>query len=418
MLKHQARTKIGIALAAGTLVLAAGCAETAPPETEPVAPVEVAPAVRGPIQRIITARGILYPVNLAAVTPKISAPIEKFYVDRGDTVHRSQLLAVLEHRDLAAAVAEAKGAYEQTEASYRRTVAASLPEALAQAEADVRSSEEELQVARTLYENRKQLQEQGAIAQRLVDEANSAYVQAQSRHEVALKRLDSLKKSGQEEQIKEARAAMDAAKGRYEAAQVQLDYAQIRSPIDGVVTDRPGFAGDMATAGTPLLTIMDTSRLVARVNVPSDELVFLKEGDTATIGSSDTPAHLSGTVVVVSPALDPNSTTGEVWVEAANHGSSLRPGMSVEASIIAESLKDALLIPSVALLPSEGGEERVMVVGSDSVVHERQIEIGIQEDDKTQVVKGLEAGDQVVVQGGVGLEDGTQVSIEKAGKND
>ena len=92
--------------------------------------------------------------------------------------------------------------------------------------------------------------------------------------------------------------------------------------------------------------------------------------------------------------------------------------MSVEASIIAESLKDALLIPSVALLPSEGGEERVMVVGSDSVVHERQIEIGIQEDDKTQVVKGLEAGDQVVVQGGVGLEDGTQVNIEKAGKND
>lgn len=418
MLSDHVPRQIRSVAAAAILLLAAGCAETETPQTEPVAPVQTAEVVRGPIQRIITAQGILYPVNQAAVTPKISAPIEKFFVDRGDPVHRGQLLAVLEHRDLAAAAAEARGAYEQAQASYRRTVEAALPENLAQAEADVRASEEALEVARTLYENRRRLQQQGAIAQRLVDEANAAYVQAQSRHEIALKHLDSLKSAGQEQQIKEARAQMDAAKGRYDAAQVQLDYAQIRSPIDGVVTDRPGYAGDMATAGTPLLTIMDISRLVARVNVPSDELVFLKEGDTATIGSPGTPAHLSGTVVVVSPALDPSSTTGEVWVEAANHGSSLRPGMSVEASIVAESVKDALLIPSVALLPSEGGEELVMVVGSDSVVHEHRIQIGIQEDKETQVLKGLEAGDQVVVQGGVGLEDGAKVSIEKAGQND
>ncbi len=418
MLSDHVPRQIRSVAAAAILLLAAGCAETETPQTEPVAPVQTAEVVRGPIQRIITAQGILYPVNQAAVTPKISAPIEKFFVDRGDPVHRGQLLAVLEHRDLAAAVAEARGAYEQAQASYRRTVEAALPENLAQAEADVRASEEALEVARTLYENRRRLQQQGAIAQRLVDEANAAYVQAQSRHEIALKHLDSLKSAGQEQQIKEARAQMDAAKGRYDAAQVQLDYAQIRSPIDGVVTDRPGYAGDMATAGNPLLTIMDISRLVARVNVPSDELVFLKEGDTATIGSPGTPAHLSGTVVVVSPALDPSSTTGEVWVEAANHGSSLRPGMSVEASIVAESVKDALLIPSVALLPSEGGEELVMVVGSDSVVHEHRIQIGIQEDKETQVLKGLEAGDQVVVQGGVGLEDGAKVSIEKAGQND
>jgi HlyD family secretion protein len=418
MLNAQTRTNVRIAVAVASLLLAAGCAETETPQTEPMAPVQTAEVVRGPIQRIITAQGILYPVNQAAVTPQISAPIEKFFVDRGDPVHRGQLLAVLEHRDLAAAVAEARGAYEQAQASYRRTVEAALPENLAQAEADVRASEEALEVARTLYENRRRLQQQGAIAQRLVDEANAAYVQAQSRHEIALKHLDSLKSAGQEEQIKEARAQMDAAKGRYDAAQVQLDYAQIRSPIDGVVTDRPGYAGDMATAGTPLLTIMDISRLVARVNVPSDELVFLKEGDTATIGSPGTPGQLSGTVVVVSPALDPSSTTGEVWVEAANHGSSLRPGMSVEASIVAESVKDALLIPSVALLPSEGGEELVMVVGPDSVVHEHRIQIGIQEDKEVQVLKGLEAGDQVVVQGGVGLEDGARVSIEKAGQND
>lgn len=418
MLNDQVQTKIRIAVAATILVLAAGCTRTEPPEPESVAPVRTAQVVRAPIQRVVTARGILYPINQATVTSKISAPIDAFYVNRGDRVHRGQLLAVLEHQDLAAAVAEAKGAYEQAEASYRRTTSASLPEALQQAEADVQSTEEALEVARKLYENRKGLEEQGALPQRLVDEANASYVQARSQHEIALKHLESLKDSGQEEQTKESRAQMEAARGRYQAAQVQLDYAQIHSPIDGVVTDRPAYAGDMATAGSPLMTVMDTSRLIARVNVPSDELAFLEKGDAATIRDPDTPDQLQGDVTVVSPALDPNSTTAEVWIEAANHDGGLRPGMSVESSIVAETLKDALVIPTVAILPSEGSDALLMVVDSDSVAHERQVEIGIQDDGKTQVLNGLQEGEQVVVQGGVGLADGAKVSIQRAGRND
>ncbi len=418
MLNDQVQMKIRLIVAAAILVLAAGCTRTEPTEPESAAPVQTAQVVRAPIQRVVAARGILHPIDQAAVTPKISAPIETFYVNRGDRVHRGQLLAVLEHQDLAAAVAEAKGTYEQAEASYRRTTTASLPEALSQAEADVRSTQEALEVARKLYENRKGLEEQGALPPRLVDEANASYVQARSQHEIALKHLESLKESGQEEQIKESRAQMEAARGRYQAAQVQLEYARIHSPIDGVVTDRPAYAGDMATAGSPLMTIMDTSRLIARVNVPSDELTFLKKGDPATIRDPDTPDQLQGNVTVVSPALDPNSTTAEVWIEAANRDGGLRPGMSVETSIVAESLKGALVIPTVAILPTQGDDPRVMVVDADSVANERRIRIGIQNDGKTQVLNGLQEGEEVVVQGGVGLEDGAQVSLQRAGRND
>ncbi len=418
MIIHQVQVNVGRVVASVLLILTAGCSTTQPPAEDSVAPVQIARTERGAIQRIISARGILYPVNQAAVTPKISAPIETFYVNRGDRVHRGQLLAVLEHEDLAAALAEARGSYEQAEASYRRTTAASLPETLAQAKADVRSSEEELKVARKLYENRKDLQAQGAIAQRLVDEANASYVQALNRHEVAQQRLESLQKAGQKEQTREAKAQMDAAEGRYRAAQVQLDYSRIHSPIDGVVTDRPAYAGDMATAGSPLMTIMDTSRLIARVSVPSDELVFLKKGDAAKIRDADASDQLQGAVTVVSPALDPNSTTAEVWIEAVNRDGGLRPGMSVDSSIVADSVTDALIIPTVAILPSEGDAGRVMVIDSHSVAHQRLIRIGIQNEGRTQVLDGLQEGDQVVVEGGVGLEDGAQVSIQKAGGND
>ncbi len=407
----QIRTSI---VTACLLLLTAACSQEETPEPEPVAPVQTAVAQRSGIQRIIQARGILYPVNQASVTPKISAPVKVFYVNRGDRVRSGQLLAVLENTDLAAAVAEAKGAYEQAESSFRSTTSVSLPEDLTKAQADVQSTREALDAAQKLFESRKELFQQGALPRRLVDEANVAYVQARNQHDIAVKHFESLERTGKEEQVKAATAQLDAARGRYQAAQAQLGYSEIHSPIDGVITDRPTFAGEMSAAGAPLLTVMDISRVIARANVPSDQLTFLKVGDQARISSPDSPAHLTGKVTVVSPALNPNSMTAEVWVEAANPGNSLKPGMSVQAVISAGEVPDAVVIPATALLPAEGGTSAVLVVDAHSVAHKKAVRTGIREADKVQLLSGVQAGEQVVVVGGVGLEDGAKVSVQKA----
>jgi len=410
----QIRTSI---VTACLLLLTAACSQEETPEPEPVAPVQTAVAQRSAIQRTIQARGILHPVNQASVTPKISAPVKAFYVNRGDRVHRGQLLAVLEKTDLAAAVAEAKGDYEQAESSYRSTTSVSLPEDMTKAQADVQSTREALDASQKLYESRKELFQQGALPRRLVDEANVAYVQARNQHDIAVKHLESLEKTGKEEQVKAATAQLDAARGRYQAAQAQLGYSEIHSPIDGVITDRPTYAGEMAAAGTPLLTVMDISRVIARANVPSDQLTFLKVGDQA-ISPPDSPDQLSGRVTVVSPALNPNSMTAEVWVEAANPGNSLKPGMAVQVVIRAGEVRDAVVIPATALLPAEGGTSAVLVVDAHSVAHKRAVRTGIREADKVQVLSGVQAGEQVVVVGGVGLEDGAKVNVQKAGGHD
>jgi multidrug efflux pump subunit AcrA (membrane-fusion protein) len=360
----------------------------------------------------------LHPYDQAGVMPKISAPVQIFYVSRGDHVRRGQLLAVLENRDLTAAAVENRGLYEQAEATYRSTTAASLPEEIAKAQLEVQSSKEALAAAQKLFESRKELLQQGALARRLVDEASVAYVQARSQYDIAVKHLDALQQIGKEAQIKEAQGQLDAARGRYQGAEAQLAYSEIRSPIDGVITDRPTYAGEMVGAGTPLLTVMDISRVVARANVPVEQLSFVKVGNPATITSPDSSLELSGKVTVVSPALDPNSTTAEVWVQALNPGERCKPGLTVRVSILAETIDNAVAIPPAAILPSQEGSSVAFVVGPDSLAHERRIEIGIREADKVQVLKGLEPGEQVVTVGGLGLQDKTQVRIEKTNQHD
>jgi HlyD family secretion protein len=345
--------------------------------------------------------------------PKINAPVSEFFVNRGDHVRKGQLLAQLENSDLAAAVMEAKGVIDEAEANYRNITAATLPEEIAKAQSEVQSAKEALDAALKLYDSRKQLLEQGALPRRQVDEANVAYVQARSQYEISAKHLDALERVGKDAGSKQAQAQLDAAKGRYQAAQVQLEYSKITSPLSGVITERPMYAGEMAGPATPLLTVMDISQVIARANVPSEQLKLLKVGNEATITSADSGAELHGKVIVVSSALEANSTTAEVWIRAPNPGELLKPGSSVQVAIVAETVADAIVIPLVAILPSEEGPGKVMVVGSDSLAHEREVEIGIRETDRVQVLKGLEPGEQVIVVGGLGLEDKTKVRIEK-----
>jgi HlyD family secretion protein len=253
-------------------------------QPEPV-PVQTAVVRRGSIHRIVQAQAILYPVNQAAITPKIGAPIGRFYVNRGDHIRRGQLLAELENRDLSAAVAAAKGNVDQATANYRNTTSAALPEEIAKSQSDIQADKELFDAAQKVYESRKKLVDEGAMPRKQLDEAQVALAQARSQYETARKHLDSLQKEGREAQTRAAQAQIESAKGQHEAAQAQLEYSKIISPIDGVVSDRPFYAGEIAGAGTPMLTIVDISSVIARAGVPIGDLDFIHVGNDATIRS-------------------------------------------------------------------------------------------------------------------------------------
>src|SRR5437762_4215220 len=321
------RTILVTALSA-VLAILAGCSGNAK-ETETAVPVQIVQVEKTTLQQKVTADAVLFPIAQSAIVPKISAPVQKFFVNRGSRVRAGQLLAVLENRDLAAAAQENKGAYDQAQAAYTQTTGADLPQELQKAQLDDQAAKAQLDAAQKVYDSRKDLFTQGALPRKELDQAGVDLTNAHNQYEIAEKHLQALHAIGQQQTLKSAKGQLESAQGKYNGAAAQLGYSEIRSPIDGVVTDRPLYPGEMAAAGTALLTVMDLSQVIAKAHVSQSDAAVLKIGDPATIIVPGETQAVKGKVSVISPALDLNSTTVEIWVQARSeeHTSELQSPM-------------------------------------------------------------------------------------------
>jgi multidrug efflux pump subunit AcrA (membrane-fusion protein) len=417
ILSCDRRSLARIGAIAVLLCVASGCSKDEK-EKEPVVTVQTTPVQRAPIAQTITSEAVVFPFEQATVAPKISSPIKKFYVQRGSRVKKGQLLAELENRDLSAAAESSKGDLDLAEANYVTTVSSSLPQQIQKAELEAVAAKSSFEAQQKVYESRKELFQQGAIPRKDLDSAEVAFLQARSQNEQAQKQLADLQRVGKEQALKSAQGSRLSAEGHMRAAQALLSYSQITSPIDGVVTDRPLFEGDLATANQPILTVMNTSRLIAKAHIPQPEAAVLKLGNPAELKIPGLDEPLKGRVSLVSPALDPGSTTIEVWVEAAKPAPVLKPGMSVEVSMTAKMVKDALVVPTPAVYKNSDGAEFVLLAGSDGHAHLKTVQAGVRNSEFTQIVSGVIAGDPVITSGGYALPDNTQIKIEAPGKDE
>jgi HlyD family secretion protein len=383
-------------------------------EPEPVVAVQVMPAKRGPIAQTVSADAVVYPLEQAVITPKISSTIRKFYVQRGLRVKQGELLAVLENADLAGAEEQSKGEYEQAEAGYATTTESSLPQQIQKAELDAAAANAAYEAQKKVYDARKSLFAQGAIPRRDLDAAEVALVQTRSQSEQAQKQLADLNRIGKEQELKSASGQLAAAKGKYLNAKAQFSYSEIRSPINGVVTDRPLYEGELAAASQPILTVMNTSKLIAKAHIAQSEAVQLKVGDAAELHLAGVDEPIKGKVSLVSPALDPGSTTIEVWIEAIKPPPTLKPGINVSIEATAKSAKDALIVPRSAIFKTPEGSDYVMLAGSDGKAHQTDVKVGIANKEFAQIVSGVKEGDSIITEGGYALPDNTKIKIEQA----
>ncbi|HKW57453.1 MAG TPA: efflux RND transporter periplasmic adaptor subunit [Candidatus Acidoferrum sp.] len=405
---------LGLASAlVGALALAGGC-KGEEKEKEPLVAVQTTPAARTTISQSVSAEAVVYPLEQAVVSPKITAPITEFKVQRGSHVKKGELLATLENKDLAGQAEASRGNFEQADAGYVTSVDATIPQQVQKAELDGVSARAAFDAQQKIYDSRKELFQQGALPQRDLDAATVALAQARSANEVAQKQLADLQRLGKEQAIKSAHGSRTSAEGQMRAAEAQLSYSEIRSPIDGVVTDRPLYTGDLATANQPILTVMNLSRLIAKAHIPQAEAATLKTGDPAGL-KVGLDAPVAARVTLVSPALDPGSTTIEVWVEAVKPDPALRPGMTVQVSMTARTVKDAVVVPASAVFVNpEGGANYVVLAGSDQKAHWKTVQIGVRNSEEAQITGGISAGDPIITSGGYALPDGTKIKLQSA----
>ncbi len=414
--RFRFRTIVLPVLAGALLLVASGCSSGNPNLNgpEPVVAVETVRAKVQPITNVISAEGVLFPEQQASISPKVTAPVRKFYAQRGDQVRKGELLAVLENHDLSAAVVSAEGGYDQAKANYASTTSSTLPEEIQTANLNLKNTKTNFDAEQKLYNSEQNLFQQGAIARKQLDATKVALTAARSAYQTAERHLQNLQASGASQQRQAAKGQLEIAHGQYQGATAQLAYTQIRSPIDGVLADRAVFPGDVAPAGTPLLIVMDTSKVVVRLHAPQTQAAQLKLGDPATLQVPGFTQTFPAKITVLSPALDPNSTTVEVWVEADNRTGELKPGASVTVSITAQTVPDALVIPDQAILTAANGDTTVMVVHSDSRAYSQKVKTGILQGTLIQIVSGLQAGEEVIASGAYGLPDKTKVKATPA----
>jgi HlyD family secretion protein len=380
--------------------------------------VQAAHPMVGAIAEQISADAVLAPLAQAAISPKITAPVKKFYVQRGARVKAGQLLATLENRDLEAAALDNEGSYNAAKAVYETSTKAQVPEDYQRAQLDLAQAKANLDLNQSIVTSRKQLFAEGAIPGRDLDAATAALVQAQAAYDTAKQHLESMQKVSREAALQSAQGQLTSAKGKYLGAEAQVSYSEIHSPIDGVVTDRPLFAGETAAAGAPLITVMETSELLAKIHISQSLAQRMKVGDSATISVPGVEDPVPAKVSLISPALDPGSTTVEVWLKAVNKDATLMVGTPVHVQIEGRSVRNALKVPVTSVLTSDDGSKFVMVISTDGVAHKKPIETGIRDAEEIEVKSGLAAGDTVITTGAYGLDDGTKVKVGAAADDD
>ncbi|MCX7000272.1 MAG: efflux RND transporter periplasmic adaptor subunit [Candidatus Sumerlaeota bacterium] len=301
------------------------------------------------------------------VVPKVTGRLERLrlpngkLLEEGDEVKKGDVIAIIEHSALEAAVQQSRAAIEVAKASYER------------AKVNLEDSEREKKRWESVYER-------GATSEQQRDQAVMAYKRS-------LADL-SLCKS----QIEQTQAALFQ-------ADVNLKEATIATPTSGTISQKFVDEGNMVGLGTPLVKIsqIDTVKVVA--DVSERHLPFIVQGKTPVRIVSDSlpDREFTGTVFMVGVGLDAHTRTGQIEIRVPNPERRLRPGMFTRMNIVLERHKDVPVVPDAALI--RRGEDIFTYVVNNSRIHSSRLVLGISEGDYHEVLEGLQPGDMVIVSG-------------------
>jgi len=380
--------------------------------------VRVAKAETVDVKIIVRAPASVFARAQANISSRMTAPIRKLLVRKGDNVAAGQVLAQLDNRDLLAQRDEAMAAVTDADANLQRLTSGTLPTDIERARGQAVSAEAALNQAQKICDRRRQLFEQGAIPQRDLLVSQTELAQANAAYEVANKSLDLLQNQSRDKDILIAKSKVEQAQARLSLVKVQLEFTEIRSVSMGTITEQFMFPGDMAKPDAPLFTIMDLSVAVARAQIPESEVTAVRAGESCTfIPSDDRGASFDGRVSMVNQAVDPARRTIEAWCEIPNPKRVLRGGVFGQVMIVTGVAPKSIVVPLTAIQLVEGTKKGfVMVAGDKGVAIKKEVETGEVFEGKVQIKSGVTAGDSVIVQGAYGLPDGTQIRVQEEKK--
>ena len=392
----------------------AGC-HSAEPDKKPVVDVKVQRAVVQDVPLVVSGPATIFGKSEAKIASRITAPIASLLVHKGDSVKAGQTLAVLSNADLRAQSADAGATVLNAQANLQRTQAGSVPAELSQARADLEVKTSAYSLAKKVSARRQELFAQGAIPGRDAQISQADEVQAKANYDAAETRLTLIEQQTSGADVKIAQSNVAQARARQQLAAANLSFTQLRSPMNGTVTEQTMFPGDMANPSVPIFAVADLSSVVARAQIDADQSVSVRSGqpcsfELKTDAGADIPKR-QGKITVVTQAVDPARHTVEVWCEIPNADHVLKSGIFGSVRIAVGQAANAVVIPSSAIEFEEGTSSgKVFTVDAQKVAHLRKVQGVLLNDTQVRVLSGLSAGEMVISTGEYGLPDGTSVN--------
>lgn len=351
------------------LVLLCGCHRGESESEQPSGPkkVKCAPVERRPVSDLVELRGTVSPLpdRDAQIAPQVAGRILKVLVREGDKVTAGQVVAQIDSAPLAD---EAK-----------------------QADAVLAKARAEGKNAQTTLARVERVFEHGIAARQEVDDASA--------------------------RAASAKAAEAEAEAVAQRAHRQLERANVRSPLAGVVLKLMRHTGELVdgTPATPVVEVGDPSKLELLSDAPAQDLVRLAPGDTATVSVAALPDRsFKGTVAIVAPAVDRATGLGTVRIALDLTGGPAPPvGVYGTARITSGKPHDALVVPAAALRSAIGADAEIVVCGADNVAHVRKIHRGVAQGGSVEVSGEIKLGERVAVEPVLGISDGDALEVGK-----
>jgi membrane fusion protein (multidrug efflux system) len=212
-------------------------------------------------------------------------------------------------------------------------------------------------------------------------------------------------------ELSDAERSFVDAKHSIESATLTLAKLEVKAPFNGVIADLPHITeGGWTASGTLVVRVVDYSRLYAELTLPSKDMDRIVRGQIVTVNDySAAKTTLRGTVTQASPALDPDSRMFKVKIDIANPRLILKPGTFIKAEVVVQEKTAAIVISKSVILDRQGN--RVVYVVDRGMAVERRIKTGIENKDEVEVLEGLQAKDQLIVEGFETLRNRSLVKV-------
>ncbi len=420
------------------------------------APVSVATNVsiyktgKSDIENIRTYSGELSASDSVGISAKVSARITELAVKEGNFVESGEVLLRLDKTDVSLSYDQAKASYNSAVASYNAVVNSSSKQSSAQAKQALASAENaynqaklNLEREQALYNNAsnlkiaeqnfstandnynrvKKLFELGGASQAELDAAYTQYLSASenlatvkttlsasldaaksafANAENALNNAHeniSLTQTAVESSIATASAGVASAKVALDMALNNLNNTVITAPISGYISKCIISEGQTASPGMEIITISNTKTVDAKINISESDIAFLQTGDDAEVFvSSVSKDAVIGKISVINPVKDAMTGLYAVKVTLDNSDDSLKAGMLCDVKLLLSSHSGIIKIPSEALINS-GEKYYVYVTSGRNKAEKVEVELGIADEEYTEIISGLVSGDEVVVSG-------------------